>query len=119
MALAEQVASLGSFSVAEEEAIALRASPCRGETAATRYGRLVHKEWDYGPGFKPEFTFKENGKVLARVDAINFETRVIKELKPFTDSSVGAGLRQLERYRLLAERLYGGKWATVLEAYPK
>lgn len=39
-----------------------------GETAATAYGRIVHKVYEYGPGFEKEFTL-ENGQ---RVDAVNF-----------------------------------------------
>ena len=60
--LASPVASVVA---AETEAAAIN-----GETAATRFGRLMHQTYDYGPGFEREFTLESGG----RVDAINFET---------------------------------------------
>ena len=88
-----------------------------GETAATAFGRSAHKAWDPGPGFQKEFSIVEDGRVIARMDAINARDRIIKELKPDTPSGRAAGPRQLERYRQIAEEKFGGDWTVILETY--
>jgi hypothetical protein len=55
---------------------------------------MVHANYDYGPGFDPEFRF-ESGQ---RADAINFETREILELKPNNPAAIARGERQLANY---------------------
>jgi len=59
----------------------------------------------------------EDGRVIARMDAINARDRIIKELKPDTPSGRAAGPRQLERYRQIAEEKFGGDWTVILETY--
>lgn len=49
-----------------------------GETAATRYGREIHKTFDYGPGFRREFSLPSG----RRADAVNLRAREVVELKP-------------------------------------
>jgi len=65
-----------------------------GETAATRLGRDMHKAWNYGPGFVKEFTLP-SGK---RVDAINFDTRQVIELKPNNPRKIREGEKQVAGY---------------------
>lgn len=80
---------------------------------AAEYGRQIHKAYDYGLGFKKEYTLP-SGK---RVDAINFETKVIVELKPNNPKAIVLGEKQLDSYRHEVEKVYGGKWTTRLITY--
>jgi len=76
-------------------------------------GRQVHKDWNYGSGFEKEFTLP-SGK---RVDAINFETKTVVELKPNNPRAIGRGEKQVEAYRQELERVYGGSWTSKVETY--
>jgi len=85
-----------------------------GESAAAAYGRQVHREWYYGPGFEKEFTLASG----RRPDAINFGTREIVELKPNNPAAISRGQRQLEIYqRDLQQQFPGQPWATRIETY--
>ena len=84
-----------------------------GETAATAFGREMHANFNYGPGFQREFRLP-SGK---RVDAINFQTREILELKPNNARAIRLGERQLEVYRQEAMREFGGTWTTRVVTY--
>jgi Restriction endonuclease fold toxin 9 len=78
-----------------------------GETTATRLGREMHASWDYGPGFTKEFSLRGGG----RVDAINFETRQIIELKPNNPRAIRLGNSQIEGYLAkLNEQFPGEPW---------
>ena len=106
-----------SHTAADELRLAAKPVTRGGESAATAFGRSAHKAWDPGPGFQKEFSIVEDGRVIARMDAINPRERIIKELKPDTSSGRSAGLRQLERYRRIAEEKFGGDWTVILETY--
>ena len=66
--------------------------PVNGETTATALGRAMNDKWDYGEGFRKEFTLKEGG----RVDALNRPTRVVVELKPNNPRQIRQGRQQLQ-----------------------
>jgi hypothetical protein len=70
------------------------AAAVNGETAATAAGRAAHAAFDYGPEFQKEFTLPSG----ARVDAINFEDRLVLELKPDNMRAIYRGLNQVDRY---------------------
>lgn len=74
----EKAPDLPGFVVATGVATNAERVAINGETTATRLGRQMHQERDYGPGYVKEFTLRAGG----RPDAINFETRHIFELKP-------------------------------------
>ncbi|KSV75942.1 hypothetical protein N185_15970 [Sinorhizobium sp. GW3] len=80
--------------------------------AAAR-GRQIHREREYGPGFRKEFTLPSG----RRPDAVNFETREVIELKPNNDRAIRRGGRQLELYRQELEQTRGGCWTCRLETY--
>ena len=85
-----------------------------GETAATKLGREMHKSWDYGPGFEKEFTLEAGG----RVDAINFETREVIELKPNNPRAIRLGERQVADYiAKLNEQFPGDPWTGQVVTY--
>ncbi|WP_353650324.1 RHS repeat-associated core domain-containing protein [Nakamurella sp. A5-74] len=105
----EAGAEVGGELAAGEEAGAESSVPCvgedavaetppdiatNGETSATAYGRMMHKAYDYGPGFEREVTL-QNG---LRADAVNFETREVLELKPNNPRAIRTGTRQVQRY---------------------
>jgi RHS repeat-associated protein len=113
---AEVVADLAAKeAAANESAKVIRQGATNGETQATALGREIHKTFDYGEGFRREFTLP-SGK---RVDAINFETREILELKPNNSRQIRAGERQLEQYRQEAQREFGGTWTARVVTYDK
>jgi hypothetical protein len=86
-----------------------------GETAATRLGRYMHKVWDYGPGFRKEFTLPSG----RRVDALNFQTRQVVELKPNNPRAVRLGERQVARYLEELNETYPGEvpWTGSVVTY--
>jgi hypothetical protein len=84
-----------------------------GETEATKRGREAHIQWDPGPGFEKEVTLP-SGK---RADAVNLETREVKELKPDNPRALKRGERQVEGYRRELEKERGGEWKGKVESY--
>ncbi|HXX31296.1 MAG TPA: hypothetical protein VEJ89_11310, partial [Myxococcaceae bacterium] len=86
-----------------------------GESDLSRLGRLAHSKWRPPAGFRKEFTLP-SGK---RVDAINFETREIIELKPNNAKAIAKGQVQLRQYIAEAEREFGGKWTGYIQTYAR
>ena len=89
----EKLAAKGGVRAVASDAVALCAKSC-GETAATRLGRQVHRDWDYGPGYVKEYRLPSG----RRVDALNEDTMHIYELKPNNPRAIREGYRQLQRY---------------------
>ena len=81
-----------------------------GETEATKRGREVHKNWDYGEGVAKEQRIGPG----ARVDGIDFKNHIVYELKPNNPRAIQKGLRQLDRY---LDILGPEEWAGVLVLY--
>jgi hypothetical protein len=84
-----------------------------GETEATKRGREAHLQWDPGPGFEKEVTLP-SGK---RADAVNYENREVKELKPDNPRAQKRGERQVEGYRRELEEERGGEWKGKVDSY--
>ena len=80
---------------------------------AAAAGRAAHKEWNAGSGFRKEVTLA-NGK---RADAVNFETRHVKELKPDNPRAIARGEKQVEGYRQQLEKQTGEKFTCSVETY--
>lgn len=87
-----------------------------GESAAAAYGRRIHQEYDYGPGFVKEFRDLPSGR---RPDAVNLQERVVVELKPNNPAAIRRGQRQLDVYRRELEQEFGGTFRTRLETYDR
>ena len=88
-------------------------APKSGETVATKRGRQEHKDWDPGEGFEKEVTLP-SGK---RVDAVNFEQKHVKELKPNNPRAVKRGEKQVEPYRKELQEEHKGDWTSSVETY--
>nr|WP_243896304.1 RHS repeat-associated core domain-containing protein [Paenibacillus sp. F411] len=52
-----------------------------------------------------------------RIDFIDFEKKIIYELKSYNPRAMRQGNRQLERYKKEVEGIYGGDWKTKLDVY--
>jgi hypothetical protein len=52
-----------------------------------------------------------------RIDFIDFEKKIIYELKPNNPQAIKQGRKQLEAYKKEVERIYGKGWRTKLELY--
>ena len=61
------------------------------------------KEFREIPGIRPDF--------------VDFRTNTIYELKPFNPRSIRSGIKQLDNYKKIFEKKFGGTWNTVLEHY--
>jgi RHS repeat-associated protein len=93
------------------------AAATNGETASTAFGKAMHKA--YKAGIEDGVTkFKEfTGVKGVRPDFVDFETKTIYELKPNNNRAIKQGLEQLNKYKALFEKQYGGAWKIVLEHY--
>jgi len=66
-----------------------------GDSEAAKRGREEHKNWQLGEGYEKEVRLP-SGK---RADAVNWEKRDVKELKPDNPRAVRRGEKQLEGYK--------------------
>jgi Restriction endonuclease fold toxin 9 len=82
---------------------------------AAALGRLKHKEWLPGEGFKKEVRLP-SGK---QADAVNYKTREVVELKPNNPNAVRRGEKQVEGYRKELENVTGECWTCRVETYNK
>ncbi len=84
-----------------------------GFTKSTaRAGRKIHDGYKVGDGFNPKF--KEYRKIRGvRPDYIDFDNKIIYELKPMNPRSVHSGIRQLQKYN----KAFGGGFTLRLELY--
>ena len=48
---------------------------------------------------------------------MDWENRIVRELKPNTPTGIDKGLRQLRRYQRELQDVYGGDWTTFLDLY--
>jgi len=111
-AAAKLVGKLAARRVAQEAPATVRG----GESAAARYGREMHRTFDFGPGFRREFTLPSG----RRADAVNLRTREVVELKPNNPRAIALGRRQLDAYARELEELYPGTPFTQrLETYER
>lgn len=77
----------------------------------------MHKTWDYGPGYQREFR-PPSGQ---RVDAINFQTRRVVELKPNNPRAIRRGRQQLAEYLAELNYTYPGDlpWTGSIQSYTR
>ncbi|AYZ36191.1 hypothetical protein EGY07_11660 [Chryseobacterium indologenes] len=81
-------------------------------------GREMHKAYKLGEHAPELGKFKEfTGVKGIRPDFVDFSTNTIYELKPFNPRGMKSGAAQLEKYKTLFEKQYGGTWNTVLDHY--
>jgi RHS repeat-associated protein len=96
-----------------------------GETAAAAYGRQAHQAYENtlgGLGSNPNVLINRsipNSTSGLRPDVIDFDNKVVRELKPDSASGIRAGLRQLKSYVSELERVTGEAWQGVLDLYSR
>ena len=109
-----QVADYHTYHVANSGVLVHNS--CGGENAATKRGRQMHKEWDYGQNdttiFKG-YTIPNTG----RADAVDFGNHIVYELKPNNARAIRQGWRQLTNYMNALEEMDGGNWIRILLTY--
>lgn len=52
-----------------------------------------------------------------RPDAVDFESSLVRELKPDNPRAIRLGMKQLARYLRELQRLTGKKWTSFLDSY--
>jgi RHS repeat-associated protein len=82
-------------------------SASRGRQAHRNYKNALPSNYDF------EVTL-ENG---SRVDAIDWNTNTVRELKPDTKSGISKGVKQLDGYVKQLESQTGEKWTGILDTY--
>lgn len=87
--------------------------PGGGESPAAAHGREMHEAWDYGPGFEKEARLPSG----SRVDAVNWETHEVVELKPNNLRAIRLGERQILRCLDELNEEWGGVWTGGVETY--
>lgn len=81
-------------------------------------GREIHKGYKLAEHAPELGRFKEfTGIKGIRPDFVDFGTKTIYELKPFNPRGIRMGTQQLNKYKSLFEKNYGGTWKTVLDFY--
>ena len=91
--------------------------PTGGENAYAAYGRAVHigLEAELGPDWDYEVWIDGNN----RVDALNWDTRTVVELKPDNPRAIRNGIAQGERYVKILEEQTGEKWTFEVMRYQR
>jgi RHS repeat-associated protein len=86
-----------------------------GESAAAARGRLIHAEYDFGPGYKTRSNQLPSGR---KPDAVNYDTGHVYELKPNNPRAIKRGEKQLGEYlKELQEWKPEKKWSGTVITY--
>ncbi|AFD06620.1 DUF6443 domain-containing protein [Solitalea canadensis] len=88
-----------------------------GSTVANRLGQLMHKAYkaaDVLEGVRIKEFRLPSGK---RIDFIDFENKIIYELKPNNPRAIKEGYKQLAMYLQEVESIYGKGFKTILDTY--
>jgi len=91
-----------------------------GETADTAAGRAAHD--NYSTALGDDYLYNKaipDGSGL-RPDAVDFEHRIVRELKPDSPRAIAGGQRQIDRYISALESLPGetkGSWQGFVDVY--
>ena len=75
-------------------------------------GRQIHDGYKAGSGFNPDWK-EYSGVKGIRPDYVDFDNKIIYELKPINPRSVRSGVRQLQKYN----QALGGGFTMRLELY--
>lgn len=83
--------------------------------ATSKRGRDAHRNYKNAlPGSYRFEVVLDNGR---RVDAINFDEKIVRELKPDTPSGIAKGNSQLAEYVAQLEEQTGDTWTGFLDTY--
>ena len=64
---------------------------------------IGNKEWRGLKGIRPDYVDIPNKKIF--------------ELKPYNPRGIHLGIKQLQRYKTVFEKRFGGTWETFLDFY--
>ncbi len=88
-----------------------------GETNYTKSGKDAHKNYNPGEGYKKEYQLPSRN----RVDAINEELGIVRELKPNNPRAIKRGEKQVQKYvdelNRVKPRPDGKSWIGVVDTY--
>ncbi|MEI7728029.1 MAG: RHS repeat-associated core domain-containing protein [Verrucomicrobiota bacterium] len=84
-----------------------------GETAFTKAGRDAHKLYNPGPSYDLKVRLPSGKKP----DAVDFDAKIVRELKPNNPRAIQRGERQLEGYLQELEEVFGGNWKGSVDTY--
>ena len=81
--------------------------------STSKMGIEIHKGYKVGDGFNPYWKEYRDINKKIRLDYIDFDNKIIYELKPMNPRSVRSGIRQLQKYN----KSLGGGYTMRLELY--
>lgn len=93
---------------------AARAANRGGESAAAA-GRRAHA--NYGTALGDKYDTRATLPSGKKPDAVNWEKREVRELKPDNRAAVRRGQRQVERYRKELEEVTRQPWTSAVDVY--
>ena len=109
--------------------LGLAKSCTSGENSAAKRGRQKHDEYKKDKVkegvFEKEFPVTLSNGKKGRIDAIDFENKIIYELKPDNPRAIARGTKQANDYKAAIEGMknsdgsstYGSGWTTVVDTY--
>ena len=92
-------------------------SAAGGNNPANVRGKEAHKNYPNALGSSYQYdVVLPSGR---KPDGVNFETRVVRELKPDSPKAISYGRRQVERYRQELQEIYpdGPDWTSEIDTY--
>lgn len=90
-------------------------SKAGGHSADTARGQTAHLNYKTALGDK--YKFNKGLPSGRRPDAIDWQNRIVRELKPARSRAIQRGKRQLREYVNELERFTGEKWMSYLDTY--
>jgi RHS repeat-associated protein len=104
-------------SVALEGVAAKAVGKIGGESSLAARGRDAHKNYENALG--EGYVFNKALPSGKRPDAIDFENRIVRELKPENARAIKRGEKQVEGYKRELEGMTGEKWTSHVDTYNK
>lgn len=97
----------------------IKAAPATrgGESAAAADGRRAHE--NYGTALGDSYDTKVTLPSGKKPDAVNFDKKKVRELKPDSERAVKRGEKQVEGYRKELEKVTGDDWTSAVDTYQR
>ena len=111
----EFFAGLPGFRVTSADLARARGQCVPGENAFTQYGRQAHYNYQDAMGGGYQYNIKlPSGR---RPDAVDYNRRIVRELKPDNPSARRRGEKALDDYLRELEAVTGQAWKALLDVY--
>jgi len=83
-----------------------------------KLGQEMHKLYKADLNNPVKGLFKEyTGIKGIRPDFVDFNTKIIYELKPNNPRAIQEGIKQVNKYKQIFEQQFGGEWKTFIDTY--